>query len=431
MSKLTKLTDLILHDNDIDGDFPVWLPLLTNLRHLHLASTDMTGTIPPLMSQMTNLEFFNMEDTYLESMSNLKGLTKLRAIFLGGCKLENGVTSEMLESWPNLEAIDVSSNDIVGSLPDNLFQMDKLRVVDFSDNWIKGFIPNAIPEFGSNLESLNLKENQLSLSIPAELGRLTDLTRLDLSMNEFTGNLTAELANLGKLEYLFLNNNPSLTAGPIPLNFGHLTNIKDLSLKDTKRTGSIPPSFNNLKNIILLDLGVNSLDDGLEFISDLNSLRFLFLNNNEFDGLIPSFEDLTHLVRLIWYNNNFIPPDTDSLYCTRVPEDLDEFVTDCKISFSGMPDCATKCCGGGGSCEKDDYDSEDNKEPEWNSPLKRAKYMFGDRSYDFEKDLDLTADDDDDDFEALQKKDYGWKVDEEEGEDDGTWDDEYNGGILD
>jgi len=57
--------------------------------------------------------------------------------------------------------------------------------------------------------------------------------------------------------------------------------------------------------------------------------------------------------------------------------------------------------------------------------------MFGDRSYDFEKDLDLTADDDVDDFEALQKKDYGWQVDEEDGEDDGTWDDEYNGGILD
>jgi hypothetical protein len=53
---------------------------------------------------------------------------------------------------------------------------------------------------GGYVTWLDLSENQLSGSIPPELGNLANLQRLDLSENQLSGSIPPELGNLANME---------------------------------------------------------------------------------------------------------------------------------------------------------------------------------------------------------------------------------------
>ena len=77
----------------------------------------------------------------------------------------------------------------------------------------------------SGLIDLDLSSNQLSGSIPPELGNLTNLQYLYLSSNQLTGSIPPELGNLTALEVLRLNDNQ--LSGEVPASFVNLVNLFD------------------------------------------------------------------------------------------------------------------------------------------------------------------------------------------------------------
>ena len=63
----------------------------------------------------------------------------------------------------------------------------------------------------SNLEGLDLSNNQLSGSIPSSLGNLSNLEGLDLSNNQLSGSIPSSLGNLSKLEEFHVSGNTDLS----------------------------------------------------------------------------------------------------------------------------------------------------------------------------------------------------------------------------
>ena len=145
--------------------------------------------------------------------------------------------------------------DLDGTIPAILGQMDDLRRVDLDENSLTGPIPSELANL-DRLTHLYLHDNNLSGTIPTGLGALDQLQVLYIENNGFTGSIPTELAQMDRLRLLTLGGN-RLT-GSIPGELGNIMTLKELILRDNSLTGSIPASLEDL-NLTRLDLSGNSL----------------------------------------------------------------------------------------------------------------------------------------------------------------------------
>lgn len=102
------------------------------------------------------------------------------------------------------------------------------RTLDMSGNGLTKVPGSVFDE--KDVVHLNLSNNNLVGSLQAEVRFLVNLRTLDLSDNNFTG-VPAEIGQLSKLEVLDLSNNP-LTG--LPYEIGNLKNLKVLDLRGTQ-----------------------------------------------------------------------------------------------------------------------------------------------------------------------------------------------------
>ena len=191
-----------------------------------------------------------------------------------------------------------------------------VRYLDLSRNNLSGSIPAEIGNL-NNLTVLNLDSNNLSGSIPAEIGNLDNLTYLYLGFNNLSGSIPAEIGNLDNLKCLYLGFNN--LSGSIPAEIGNLINLTVLNLYYNNLSGSIPAEIiRNLINLTVLELGSNNLSGSIPAeIGNLNNLTSLSLNHNNLSGSIPAeIGNLTNLTDLVLSNNNLsgsIPAEISNL----------------------------------------------------------------------------------------------------------------------
>ena len=166
------------------------------------------------------------------------------------------------------------------------------------DNNLRGTLPAELGNL-DQLTELPLQDNYLTGSIP-DLGRLTNLTLLRMWNNQLTGKIPASLSNLTKLRYLELWEN-QLT-GPIPDLRSH-TGLVFLDLHGNQLSGKIP-SMSGLDQLVDLHLNDNLLSGPIPDLSGLTSLQRLYLERNQLTGEIPpSLDSLTSLVNLYLHQN--------------------------------------------------------------------------------------------------------------------------------
>ena len=205
-----------------------------------------------------------------------------------------------------LVQIDLSRNNLRGTLPPELGRLSRLRKLSLERNHLTGSIP---PAFGklTSLKILHLRGNRLT-GLPPEIGNLSNLRILYLGENQLT-TLPLELGKLSKLRVLRLQGN-YLTV--LPSELGNLLNLRDLRLQGNRLT-RLPPEIGKLANLEYLDLSSNQLSGEVPSeLCQLSRLEVLYLGENNLTGSLPRcLMDLQNLTTLSFGISGACAPSDD------------------------------------------------------------------------------------------------------------------------
>ncbi|CAD6258614.1 unnamed protein product [Miscanthus lutarioriparius] len=209
LQNLTTVFFLDLSWNKFSGRLPMWIGSLTSLRVIRLSHNKFFGSIPMNITNLPCLQYMDLNNNKISGslpiyLSNLKFMTNTSMMgcyysaelwnphlnsvstVLKGQELNYGSIYRVLQT--RMMSIDLSSNNLIGEIPEEIVFLDDLVNLNLSRNHLSGVVPNKIGEMQS-LESLDLSRNMLSGEIPASLSNLTFLSYMDLSYNNLTGRI--------------------------------------------------------------------------------------------------------------------------------------------------------------------------------------------------------------------------------------------------
>ncbi|XP_028755419.1 receptor-like protein EIX2 [Neltuma alba] len=248
-----KLQILDVGENKLSGFLMNWMA--QNAKILRLRSNQLSGNIPPQICQLASLRILDFADNKISGslpicIQNLTAMAFPNSLdnrVYGVCIKTPGFLSHISDnvmvhikgqglSYENnlkfLHAIDLSSNNISGSIPPEIFSLTGLESLNLSHNQLEGNIPNEISNL-NNLESLDLSRNQLSGEIPQSMDKLSFLEILNLSFNNFTGKIPSgtQLQRSDAQSYI---GNPKLCGAPLPKNCIHEQDVEHIEGNDNE-----------------------------------------------------------------------------------------------------------------------------------------------------------------------------------------------------
>ncbi|MCB0278035.1 MAG: hypothetical protein KDD94_00930, partial [Calditrichaeota bacterium] len=171
---------------------------------------------------------------------------------------------------------------------------DRVTGLALPANNLDGTLPAEIGDL-NELIVLDLRSNQLSGEIPAEIANLTKLITINLSDNNLTGSLPGQIGNLINIENVYLNTN-SLD-GTLPSSIYKMNKLKKIYLTDNLVSGPIPAGIDSLNNIEEIGFSNNHFEGTFPPIPDLNKLKYLYLSGNYLTGTFH-IESLASLIEI-------------------------------------------------------------------------------------------------------------------------------------
>jgi len=224
-----------------------------------------------------------------------------------------------------LIGLQLPSNNLVGTIPENLPNMTGLTMLDLSGNNLTGELPLMLSSLHA-LETLDLSNNRLHGMLPEGvfgIDGMPVLGHLNLSMNHLGGTFTPSimkkitaLKSNGSIADLSMND-PGFKL-PVKMEvWQQLADIKDINMFNCSINGSIPEGITTLTHLETIRLWGNQLSGEIpEGLEHLHHLEFLILHLNQLSGEFPEalFETL---LTVDYYdfrgNQQFSSPDPHSV----------------------------------------------------------------------------------------------------------------------
>ncbi|KAL4381700.1 hypothetical protein S245_013278 [Arachis hypogaea] len=328
------LETLDLSNNNLQGSIPVTIFQFKSLGVLQLSSNKFNGTIQIDMFQ--KLEYLTTLDLSQNNLlidanvrdSHLSFLPKMRNVKLASCNLTK--FPSFIRNQSKLVSLDLSSNNIQGSIPRWIWQLGSLTQFNISNNFltmIEGPVQNAsstlsvidlhsnqltgnLPVFPVHATYLDYSMNDFSSSIPPKIGSyLSSIIFMSLSRNRLVGSLPESLCNNSNLLVLdfsynqlkgtiprclmqsetvvVLNLQHNQLSGNIDFTFPVSCKLRTLNLNGNQLVGPIPKTLSNCKELEVLNIGNNHVNDGFPcFLKKLSTLRVMVLRENKMHGII-------------------------------------------------------------------------------------------------------------------------------------------------
>ncbi|XP_061346552.1 receptor-like protein 35 [Gastrolobium bilobum] len=284
----SKLQLVDLSSNELQGRIPVSIFQLKGIRFLQLSANDFNGTSRlDMFRRMQSLHTLGLSNNQLSvdiTFNDDHGLLPfptLKYLLLASCKL--GEFPGFLRNQSQLNALDLSNNQIHGTIPNWIWRFDTLAYLNLSNNFLTN-LEGPFEDLNSNLYILDLHSNQLQGSTPIFTKYAV---HLDFSSNRF--NITPP--NMDKYipsVFFFSLSNNSLQ-GNIHESFCKFSTLRLLDLSHNSFSGSIPKCLTRMNSTLrVLNLAGNKLTGYIsDTISSSCNLRFLDLNENLLGGVIP------------------------------------------------------------------------------------------------------------------------------------------------
>ena len=374
IGQLTNLETLKLQYNELTGSIPPEIGNLTNLVKLDLRYNNLSGSIPTEVWSLTSLKELRIQKNQFSGTipSAIGNLTELTHLYLYGNQFTGSIPAE-IGNLINLGKLHLNNNQFTGLIPETICNIDMAFYnpysFDISGNQLLPPYPDCVAEFVGYQYSEDCGSNYLFDGICTEQADLDVLQKFIDNSSE-TINMEMDDNNNGIIEPIELgtqhwwdgrltelNCNYDLAneftlsdlglSGEIPQEIGTLDSLEFLWLEDNQLTGPIPSEIGNLSKLKYLIMHHNQLSDSIPSeIGNLSNLEILKLDNNQLTGYIPeSICDLT--LQFNGWNNLF--GEDFAVYnnqlCPPYPDCVDAYVglqntTNCELAsdtFNPIP----------------------------------------------------------------------------------------------
>ena len=349
IGQLTNLETLKLQYNELTGSIPPEIGNLTSLVKLDLRYNNLSGSIPTEVWSLISLKELGIQKNQFSGTipSAIGNLTELTHLYLYGNQFTGSIPAE-IGNLINVWKLHLNNNQFTGLIPETICNIDMSFYnpysFDISGNQLLPPYPDCVAEFVGYQYSEDCASNYLFDGICTEQSDLDVLQKFIDNSSE-TINMEMDDNNNGIIEPIELgtqhwwdgrltelNCNYDLAneftlsdlglSGEIPQEIGTLDSLEFLWLEDNQLTGPIPTEIGNLSKLKYLIMHYNQLSDSIPSeIGNLSNLEILKLDNNQLTGYIPeSICDLT-LEFNGWnnlfgedfavYNNQLCPPYPD------------------------------------------------------------------------------------------------------------------------
>lgn len=206
---LLNLEILRLRSNKLTGNIPSEICQLSHLQILDLAQNNISGSIPPCFGNFSGMISLNRTTSEIGIYKRSTTYGENMFQCMKGKNLEYTKTLRLLIN------MDISSNQIIGTIPEELTNLIALHGLNLSNNHLQGHIPNTTGALNS-LESLDFSRNQLSGSIPESIAFLTSLSHLNLSYNMLSGKIPTGNRLQTLVDPSIYAGNSGLCGAPLP-----------------------------------------------------------------------------------------------------------------------------------------------------------------------------------------------------------------------
>ncbi|KAJ1419316.1 Leucine-rich repeat [Sesbania bispinosa] len=258
----SRLTSLDLSHNQVQGKVPNWVWKLQNLQSLNISHNLLTGLEGPLHNLTSNLVSLDLSNNQLHG--TIPVFPKY-AVYLDYSrnKFSSVIPHDIGEYLSSTIFLSLSNNSFHGSIPHSLCNASNLQVLDLSINNISGTIPSCLMTMTETLGVLNLRVNNLTGHIPDMFPASCALRTLDLQKNNFDGQIPKSLANCSVLEVLDLAKNQIIDGFPCLLK--NISTLRVLVLRKNKFHGHIGcPKTNGTWHMLqIVDLAFNNFSGEL------------------------------------------------------------------------------------------------------------------------------------------------------------------------
>eukprot|EP00258_Populus_trichocarpa_P026677 XP_024442696.1 receptor-like protein EIX2 isoform X3 [Populus trichocarpa] len=371
VTNLPRLKDLRLNQCSLTDIIPSPLSFMNSskfLAVLHLSNNNLSSAIYPWLYNLSNsLADLDLSGNQLQGLvpDGFRKMSALTNLVLSRNQLEGGIPRSLGEMC-SLHTLDLCHNNLTGELSDltrNLYGRTEssLEILRLCQNQLRGSLTD-IARF-SSLRELDISNNQLNGSILESIGFLSKLDYFDVSFNSLQGLVSGgHFSNLSKLKHLDLSYNslvlrfksdwdPAFQLKNIHLSSCHLgpcfpkwlrTQIKVrlLDISSASISDTVPNWFwNLLPKLAFLNISHNLMRGTLPDFSSVDAVDDTFpgfdLSFNRFEGLLPAFPFNT--ASLILSNNLFSGPI--SLICNIVGKALSFLDLSNNLLTGQLPNC--------------------------------------------------------------------------------------------